>query len=162
MPKPAKPPKPRTPRDSQRSRVYAFERKYLESHNKVDKLSAARCQRFVEKIWKNEVDKFKPGRKKAPTITAVDRNAKQAYYISSIHEIALPKWAMTKITICHELAHALESINDEIGGDHGPYFVGRLIYLLAKYCPSDDRKRHTREDLEFYAKVRRLKIKTVH
>lgn len=132
-------------RDSQRKRVYTWERKagYVEdaattftrrSHSgsrtfargRADlvPLTVEECRVLVAYIWHREGFRGLP-----PRVTA-GRGHNQATGSRSV--LKLPAWARTIPMVCHELAHGIQPVSDNWA--HGPLFVRIFMHLLARYA----------------------------
>ena len=121
------------PRDNQRSRVYAWERRasagaiYRATMPTMDEVSA-----FLLPIWRTERGRYGMARHRPPELTHARWGQRRALAYDH-HLIALPLWARNPWVALHELAHRLTP-DDEA---HGPRFVGVLIGLLARHAGYD-------------------------
>jgi putative metallohydrolase (TIGR04338 family) len=128
---------PLRPRDSQRSRVYAWERVavatlpgrnlYEAEFNKIDE-----CDEWARPIWRKERGRVGLAGTKAPSIESSSWGQRRALAHHD-HRITLPRWARSRWVILHEMAHRLTP-RDEA---HGPRFVGVLIGLACRWLDYD-------------------------
>lgn len=129
----------RRPRDTQKSRCYAWERaankellgrSLYESEPGFEALEA--CEAFLNPIWRAE--RGRVGLAKAPPPT-LSRNlwGQRSASATGHHELKLPKWARSRWVMLHELAHRLTPAD----AGHGGRFVGVLIGLLARHVGLD-------------------------
>lgn len=119
--------KKRTPRDSQRKKVYRWENdmaggiRYL-----TERLSKEETLAFVNEIYET----IGVPEKARPTIWL--RRGNTAYYWFQRHILKLPVWARNRFTIIHEIAH---NVMDWAYGvnelaTHGAHFVKTYLELL--------------------------------
>jgi putative metallohydrolase (TIGR04338 family) len=125
------------PRDSQRSRVYAWERRAsveLAGRDlyEAEFKSLAECEAFAAPIWRKERGRVGLAGTAAPSIERPNRGQRRALAHHD-HRITLPKWARSRWVILHELAHRLTPVDEA----HGPRFVGVLIGLLSRWLDLD-------------------------
>lgn len=112
-------------RDDQKQFVYKAEQSVSFVKNSVAFSSYTDIQHFTDKItnsrwFQNRWDIY-------PTrIKKLHGNCRFAYYESSV--IYLPKWALHKWVICHELAHAVQPPYTEF---HGPDFCNDYLELVS-------------------------------
>jgi len=132
-------------RDSQRSRVYAWERQASADHRFIRPDGAGKnsiyeaefqtleeCEAFLATLWTSERGRYGQARVAAPAIVRPHRGQRRALAHHD-HRISLPRWARSRWVILHEAAHRLN-----IGREaHGPRFVGILIGLLARHAGYD-------------------------
>lgn len=119
-------------RDSQRSRVYAWERRAVSDYaDRPTFDSLEECEAFMHPIWRTERGRMGLAKRAAP---ALSRNlwGKRNATAHGTTEIKLPKWARSPEVILHEMAHCLTH-----GDRHGPRFVGCFIGLLARHHGQD-------------------------
>jgi len=111
-------------RDSQRSKVYRWEREAITDFY-LPKITLEACTEFVVKVCKDI--EFTP-----PRVTD-GRGRKGACAFSN--RICLPAYSRTRPIVLHELAHiiAKQTFGREIAG-HGSEFVRCYMWLLQKYC----------------------------
>jgi len=124
-------------RDSQRSRVYRWEREWL---LEGPEMTLDECRALVEKVCRafgrDAFPRLKDGRG--------TRRAK-----ATIGCISLPRWARRPQIVLHETAHTLLPRIVSVNGGHyflpphGPEFVRLLIELLVRYH-NEDRSELTR------------------
>lgn len=126
-------------RDTQRSRVYAWEAACIEqlAHSSMydaEFETLEECTEFATPIWAKERGRVGLARKPAPAIERPHRGQRRGIAHAD-HRITLPKWTRSRWYILHELAHRLNT--KESGSDHGPRFVGILIGLIARWMDYD-------------------------
>jgi hypothetical protein len=120
-------------RDTQRSRVYAWERAvtagacYSQTIKSVEEVAA-----FLKPIWLAERGRYGRANVPLPEIHHGHWGQRRALAYN-YHRISLPKWARNPWVILHEAAHLLDRKNF----DHGPRFVGILIGLAARHLGHD-------------------------
>lgn len=120
-------------RDSQRSKVYAWERKHVHFETAQPRLSLDEIRTIVGKIW---CDVFGPT---SPPPDIYDGRGCRKACGGAFHLI-LPRWAHTATTTMHELGHAIVArrwtiVGGEVRTGHGPTFVRVFCELLAYYYP---------------------------
>lgn len=108
-------------RDSQRSKVYGWER-LLNPKDEQEELSLAECEQLVKDVWAA----YRP-HQRLPRV-ADGRGTRNA--TGSSWKINLPLWSRNRITVLHETAHSL----NPPGPAHGPDFVRLLIELLERWA----------------------------
>jgi hypothetical protein len=117
-------------RDTQRSKVYAWERRFMGSEMFFGTMkSIEEVEQFLKPIWRSERGRYGLANRPMPTLIA-GRGAR-----GSIGSITLGRWARNPWVILHETAHALTP--KRYGGWHGPRFVGILIGLAARHLGHD-------------------------
>lgn len=115
----------RRPRDSQRSRVYAWERSLgaLDGPMAIDV-----CRDMVARVWMAERARYaEDGRMPAPKVV---NKRSGAHANPWTHTVAFSERARTPWIVCHEVSHLLQSRSESW---HGPRFVGILIGLLSRH-----------------------------
>lgn len=121
------------PRDSQRSRVYAWERMITNQFSDRPCFQTVdECASWLAPIWRKERGRVGSARLAMP---AVERSSwgQRSALAHSDHRITLPRWARNPWVILHEAAHRLV----REGASHGPRFVGVLIGLVARHDGRD-------------------------
>ena len=112
-------------RDWQRSRVYAWEERFVVPHD-PSQVAFARAQGMVDAIWADMGLRFPPKVERLP------RQARCTLADASRLSIRLadhnPSWCLL-----HELAHAMSSTHDERSDGRGPQFMGLYTRLLIRY-----------------------------
>lgn len=98
-------------RDSQRSRVYEWERACVSelaraSIHDPDFSSLDDCIAFADPIWRKECGRVGLARQRAPTIERPAWGQRRALAHFD-HRITLPRWTRSRWMILHELAHRL-------------------------------------------------------
>jgi hypothetical protein len=118
-------------RDNQRSRVYAWERRFRERwgthYETIDEAAA-----WLAPIWRSERGRVGLAKQRAPMVARPHRGQRAALAHDD-HRITLPRWARSQWIILHEAAHRLTP-DDE---PHGPRFVGVLMGLLCRRLDLD-------------------------
>ena len=118
-------------RDRQRSKVYAWEKRFVAPRD-PSSIAFAQAQGMVDAIWA-EMGLFFP-----PKVEALPRQARSTVADANRLSIRLaatsPSW-----WLLHELAHAMTSTCDGRSDGHGPKFTGPYAQLLTRYLriPSD-------------------------
>ena len=121
------------PRDNQRARVYAWERKVAGASMFTSQWpTLEECMGWAEPVWRKERARYGLARKNSPRIERPSWG-QQSALAHADHRITLPKWARNPWVVAHELSHRL-SPRDEA---HGPRFVGILIGVLSRHCGYD-------------------------
>jgi len=130
-------------RDSQRSKVYAWERAHVPDFDGKGtyKLTLRQCEIMINRVWAD----YRPG-EHAPRV-ADGRGCSNAK--GGRWRITLPRWARTVPIVLHELAHPL---TPHPAAPHGPEFVRLFIDLLVRYDEGD------KAELLRTARACRLKI----
>jgi hypothetical protein len=128
-------------RDTQRSKVYAWENLEFNSHRGCKpgvepELTIRQCQAIVRTVAKH----FKCA---MPDVT--DGRGRRracfmpAYYAGEKNSIRLPRWSRVKEVVLHEAAHMVINryFTDRVAADHGREFLGVYMYLLKRYAKTD-------------------------
>lgn len=138
-------------RDSQREKVYAWEwevKHRLRADDPEPKedavMTLAEAQEFVNRIWDDH------GLGSPPAVDAGGHGRRVA--TGGRWHITLPKWARTRITILHEVAHALQDTYYREVAPHGPEFVRQVIELRVRYGGEN------RAELLKTARAKRIRI----
>lgn len=124
--------KPLRKRDSQRAKVYAWEReavplKYTTPiFEKVEQAAE-----WLRPIWAKERGRVGLAGKAAPLVQTSSWGQRSALAHVD-HRITLPRWARSQWVVLHEAAHLLA-----VGDRHGPRFVGVLIGLACRHIDMD-------------------------
>lgn len=126
-------------RDSQRARVYAWERACMQKLSSACIYTAEfqtldECASFAEPIWRKERGRMGMGHRDTPAIERPAWGQRHAVAHED-HRITLPRWARHRWVILHEMAHLLNVKHDV--RSHGPRFVGLLIGLVARWLEYD-------------------------
>ncbi len=127
-------------RDSQRSALYAWERR-LFVHG--EKMTLDECKALVRRVWEAYVNPTCS--KPVPNVRAgADRHSAHAW---GCVEIKLPKWARNPQVVLHEVAHAAINAFDATQTapkekrwrvqSHGPEFVLVFVELLVAFAGED-------------------------
>lgn len=128
--------KTRSSRDTQRSKVYRWERRWVLGWDGPE-MTLDECRALVERVLKAF------GGRSFPRI-ADGRGTRIAR--GSRYRISLPRWARRRPIVLHEVAHALLPRGiSMLGGfgvipGHGPEFVRLFIELLVRYNGEDRRE----------------------
>lgn len=113
-------------RDSQRSKVYEWER--LEFNGDNEMLSLESCQAICDKFASHTLTGF--------NLTATDgRRRRNACAKIDKHQVCLPRWSRKAWIVLHEIAHHLAY--HPTHADHGRQFMQEYVQLLAKYYNRD-------------------------
>jgi hypothetical protein len=119
-------------RDTQRSRVYAWERKIKGYHRPPEWRDLDDVIAFARPIWSAERGRYGRANVPMPAIERPHRGQRSALAHSD-HRITLPLWARQGPVVLHEMAHQLTPADP----GHGPRFVGVLIGLLSRHLGYD-------------------------
>ncbi len=121
------------PRDSQRSRVYAWERevKSLTSFRYHHAIEDA--QQFMDAIWVIERARFDRAGHPPPRIFAASRRRHRPTANNKSQRIKLPEFAREEWTILHEMAHCILPP----GIHHGPRFVATFMGMACRHLKQD-------------------------
>lgn len=119
-------------RDTQRRRVYLWERAARGASMFQELMDLDECQAMVERVWPAERGRYGRANVPAPELQRVHRGQRAAIAYATAHAISLPRWARNPWVLLHELAHLLAD-----GDRHGPRFVGVLIGLAARWMGAD-------------------------
>ena len=112
-------------RDSQRSRVYAWENEVVAPFDPTF-LPFAAAQGMVDAIWSDFELRYPPMVERLPTqATATVASANR---LSIFLSEQTPAWCLL-----HEIAHAMTSTADGYSDGHGTTFVGMYAQLIIKY-----------------------------
>jgi len=126
----------RGPRDSQKKKVYAWERAFFNHKKKIhpmdEMLAKKDCKRFFQMV----VGELDDGNRRLPDIRF--RSGGRYSHGDSVGIEMLPEHCR-KWVIIHELAHTYSGRwgTDRNAGAHCAGFVGTYIYLLARFCDCD-------------------------
>ena len=121
--------------DTQRSRVYAWERKAVRLQGgeiyTATWATLNEVQTWAAPIWRAERARYGKAGHAAPSIERPHRGQRRAlaHYDG---RITLPRWARNPWVVLHEMAHQLA-----YGDKHGPRFVGVLIGLASRHLGYD-------------------------
>ena len=112
-------------RDSQRSRVYAWEQTEIAPHDPTE-VAFANVQGMVNAIWSEAGLKYPP--KVEPLAAQSTTTLAQATRLSIQVPPKTPAWI-----ILHEVAHAMTATHDGNSDGHGSLFMGLYVGLLTRY-----------------------------
>lgn len=128
--------RPGVRRDRQRVKYYRFEEQAYKPLCK-DPLTIEQCRDLVAQVWSDYGIRIR-----RPAVQLSGRRYARATYYGDRHEITLPRWALLRWVVLHEVAHAL--IDQILGFDsepHGARFAGLHLDLLIRYgLISEDRR----------------------
>ncbi len=121
-------------RDTQRSRVYEWERAFVRSAlgrsiHDPEFATLEECEAFLAPIWRTERGRYGRAKTPVPTLSRNLWGQRKATGSHWAHEIKLPRWARSRWVILHEAAHVMAG---KAGGWHGPRFVGILIGVASR------------------------------
>ncbi len=112
-------------RDFQRSRVYAWENRFIAPRDKSF-VSFAAAQGMVNAIWSEMGLEYPP--KVEPLPTQAKATVASATRLSIFLPERIPSWCLL-----HEIAHAMTSTMDGQSDGHGASFMGVYVRLLGQY-----------------------------
>jgi hypothetical protein len=116
------------PRDSQRSRVYAWERLFYPTRD---------CRRMLSRNEMAELVTQACGLFGTPLPRLPRTRARRvAFYRPGKHELHIPAWAQYPEIVLHEVAHATLYNRRDVEA-HGPEFVARFMVLLVRLAGYD-------------------------
>lgn len=121
-------------RDTQRGRVYAWERQTFGHRIWTAELALAELEALVNRIWRSERGRVGQAKRPAPIVVA--RRGSSAEAFSNAHgraQIFFGAHCHNRIVVLHELAHCLTPSDQS----HGPRFVGVLIGLYCRHLDCD-------------------------
>ena len=131
-------------RDSQRSRVYAWERSIPGLHQWRGTMSLEESDALVRRVWRKERGRYGLAKHPVPTVRAGRGGGSGGY-----GNISLGRWARQPVVVLHELAHCLtlpkrQFFREGFGAErrraeagHGPRFVGVAIGLYCRHLGCD-------------------------
>jgi hypothetical protein len=111
-------------RDSQRKRLYAWERAHLAFNHD---LTLEQCQALVDRVCQAYGQQ--------PAI--VKHGGERGYATGDVQTIVLPQWAWSTGVVLHETAHTLACRLDHREG-HGPLFLRIYLELLRRFGGCDE------------------------
>lgn len=114
-----------TARDSQRSAVYAWDKRHVLARPENVALSLDACAALIAKVWND----YRPGQQPPPLKDG--RGMRRGY--GSPKRIALPVFARNRAYALHEIAHAL-SPGDALNAWHSPLWARFYVDLLEHYA----------------------------
>jgi len=137
------------PRDSQRSKVYAAERKHSQWYDDNQYANLGEIQSWVDSICKSRwfINRFprhaldkkaimKYGRS-ADGIKVLDGRGRQRPCGSTRGFIKLPKWSRFELVILHEIAHVVttrySTNNRKLPAYHGRDFCANYLTLVRRF-----------------------------
>ena len=114
-----------TDRDRQRSKVYAWEERFVAARDPTS-IVFAQAQGMVDAIWAEFGLRFPPKVERLP------RQARSTMADATRLSIRLPE-SSRSWWLLHELAHAMTSTADGQSDGHGPKFMGLYVKMLGRY-----------------------------
>ena len=114
-----------TDRDRQRSKVYAWEERFVAARDQTS-IRFAQAQGMVDAIWAETGLRFPPKVERLP------RQARCTFADATRLSIRLPA-SSPSWWLLHELAHVMTSTADGQSDGHGPKFMGLYVKMLARY-----------------------------
>lgn len=115
-------------RDSQRSKVYAWERA-IGYFNDATEWPIEQCEAYARQVWRSERGRYGLARRPAPAILRGRGRSVAAYGGGWIR---LARRGRRPMTILHELAHCLNP-----GGRHDARFAGIVTGLYCRHLGMD-------------------------
>lgn len=112
-------------RDYQRSKVYAWENKYVHPHDNLQ-LTFEQCCDLVDFVWSQL------GYNNPPKVKKARRNRKRCSTGYRL-EITLLEHHYKTSVVLHELAHSILETGEGSGDGHGPEFVATYVDLLERF-----------------------------
>lgn len=112
-------------RDSQRSAIYAWERRLPGWPG--GSLSLGECQALVCQVWGDHLSTDAP-------LVMDGRGRRRACFVPELHQIRLPRSARTVMIVLHETAHGMLWAHDPGLAHHGPEFARLYLTLLYRYA----------------------------
>jgi hypothetical protein len=112
-------------RDRQRSKVYAWEDRFIAPRDS-SAIEFARAPGMVDAIWAEMGLRFSP--KVEPLPVQARSTVGDASRLSIRLAASTPSWCLL-----HEIAHAMTSTHDGHSDGHGPTFMGLYAQLLTRY-----------------------------
>lgn len=126
----------RRPRDSQRQRLYNWERTLERTvHGKPQSQPVELAE--AQSICNMVCNHFKIRRRRWPTVTD-GRARKRAAYNIADNKVKLPRWCRDQWMTLHEMSHFLVCFRWGLDrAPHGREFVSIYMYLLEKFAGVD-------------------------
>ncbi len=121
-------------RDSQRSKVYAWEQSLRDIHQARGTLDLAECAEYTKRVWRSERGRYGLAKRAIPEVRA-GRGGGHAGPLGDY--IELGRWARQPAVVLHEIAHCLAPGGRDHSLYHGPRFVGVLIGLFCRHLGAD-------------------------
>ena len=112
-------------RDRQRSKVYAWEERFVAARDPTS-IGFAQAQGMVDAIWAELGLRFPPKVERLPP------QARATSADATRLSIRLPA-SSSSWWLLHELAHVMTSTADGQSDGHGPKFMGLYVKMLARY-----------------------------
>jgi len=128
---------PKPCRDSQRSKVYTWERvieaRVIVPARAYDQVTLEELRRMSKAIWDAE-----GGEGEYPTLVMAPKNMTHSDVCYRTKVIRFEFGDLCQRVLMHELAHLLTRESQYLaGGCHGPRFVGKLISMFVAYQGAD-------------------------
>ena len=126
-------------RDSQRTKVYKWEFSYFGSQQNRTELTPTESLDLIQQIFNDHGIPVPHTRFVNNARTSHWRIGHYSRLKDAIipAELKLAKWGRNRITICHEVAHALNSYADPDRAAHGAEWVRIYTDLLGRYTDHD-------------------------
>lgn len=136
-------------RDTQRRKLYRWERYFVERYGGDTPMTLAECMEFINRMSKDCMIE-------TPTVVC-GKNKRCATYRHVDNTITLPDWAKKPWVCVHEFAHAV--MRHERVASHGPEFANKYIELLAKYVYDDPSQTFIERDANMFGVKTRVRKK---
>lgn len=117
-------------RDSQRSKVYAWERSIDGLVRGIGTLRFEEAEAMFNRIWRSERGRYGHAKRQTPVVKKGRGGGRTTMGGTSIK---LGVWARQPSVVLHEMAHCLAPV----GEHHGPRFVGTVIGLYCRHMGMD-------------------------
>lgn len=114
-------------RDSQKSKVYAWEDQHVIGRRE-EIVPFDRCQDIVNYAWAQMGWEYPPRVREQNPLKKTSGSANRL-------NVYLPKRGAKTTVIIHELAHTATALVDGGSERHGPEFVGVYMHMLSKLIP---------------------------
>lgn len=119
-------------RDYQKSRLYAWEQKFIAP---LDKAIVDFCnlQAIVDYVWKDL------GLEHPPQVEKLPAHNHSCWADATRMKIRVQERGCPTWVILHEIAHSLTSDFEGHSHAHGPKYVGQYVNLICRYVPAANR-----------------------
>lgn len=115
----------RNRKDVQQEAVYKWERKCLHLSNQCD-WTMLECERFIAYVWHSYFGM-------RATLPKIDPGRGRMSAAANRWVMILPVWSRNRMTILHELGHALLDAAGRHEALHGPRWARMFVELLAEF-----------------------------
>jgi hypothetical protein len=112
-------------RDYQRSRIYAWEDRYIHSQDH-SVIPFEQAQSIVDYVW------AEGGRTHPPKVVMISKTATRTAANANRLRIRISRRGIKTTVLLHEIAHSMTGSIDE-PGNHGPAFVGTFMRLVCHH-----------------------------